>query len=53
VHPDVSFYTVDLVVVEGARIQRQRVVEKKFKVDVVTLKIYLLARHVKSKRTCK
>jgi len=37
---------MDLVVVVLARIQRQRVVERKFKIDLLSLKIYLLARHV-------
>lgn len=33
---------MELVVVDGARIQRQRVVERKFKADVVSLEICLL-----------
>lgn len=47
VHPWVYCYTVDLVVVGLVRIQRYRVVERKVKVDLVSLKIYLLARHGK------
>ena len=35
---------MELVVVEIARIKRQRVVERKFKVDMVSVEICLLAR---------